>query len=98
MTQSDFMDEIGDDLRRQELEKFWRENSSWIIGGIILAIVFTGALTFWRTYEYRQNLKATTEMLGAIDASDVGKMTDFAATADKNHAVIARLVAAGVLI
>lgn len=92
---ADVFDEIDDDIRHEKLKQFWKENGSWIIGGSIGAVLMTGALTFWRQYEYRSNTKATTELSSLITAGDMGKLESFAKATDKNHAVIAQLIAAG---
>lgn len=93
---SDIMDEISDDLRRQQLEQFWKENGAWIIGGVILAVVFTAGLTWWRSHTYERNLRETAQLIEIINESDVEKLTAFAEKTGKDHAVIARFAAAAV--
>lgn len=90
----DIYNEISEDLRQQELEKFWKENREWIIGGVIAAIVFTGALSWWRGYEYDKNVRATAAMTAAIESADPAKIDAFAQEADKNHALLAKLAEA----
>lgn len=92
---ADLMDEVGDDLRQQELKAFWQENKAWVIGGVIAAILATGAMSFWRNYEYKQNVASTTALLEAAKLSDVEKISAFAKSGDKDHAVVARFLAAG---
>lgn len=96
MSDSNIMEEVNDDLRRQQLEQFWKENGPWIIGGVILAVVFTAGMTWWRTHTYERNLQQTSEMIEIINSSDVDKLTAFADRTDKDHAVIARFAAAAV--
>ena len=96
MSDTNIMEEVNDDMRRQELEKFWKENGSWIIGGVILAVVFTAGMTWWRAHTYEHNLQQTSEMIDIINTSDVDKLTAFANKTDKDHAVIARFAAAAV--
>ena len=96
MSEDNIVEEINEDLRRQQLEKFWQENGSWIIGGVILAVVFTAGMTWWRTHTYERNLQQTSEMIDIINSSDVDKLTAFADRTDKDHAVIARFAAAAV--
>lgn len=92
---ADLMDEIGDDLRRQQLAEFWKQNGSWIIGGAVMAVVLTAVLAFWRGHEAAQNVLSTQALLSTIETSDAGRLIEFAKTTDKDHAVIARFVAAG---
>ena len=91
---TDVFDEISDDLRTEKLNQFWKENGSWIIGGAIGAVILTGALTFWRQWDYQRNATATTELTRIVNTADVSKIEGFAATADRNHAMMARFLAA----
>jgi hypothetical protein len=91
---TDVFDEISDDLRREKLNQFWKENGAWIIGGAIGAVLLTGALTAWREYEYQRDTAATTQLTRLVDAADGSKLESFAATGDKNHAMMARFMAA----
>lgn len=91
---SDVMEEINDELRQQKLEAFWKENRSWIIASIILAIMTTAGITWWRNWNFKQNLSSTTELL-RVEKEGSKALTEFAKDARKNHAVFARLLAAG---
>lgn len=91
---SDILNEIEDDLRRQKMNEFWQENRNWIIGGIILAIVSTAALTFWRSYEYNKNVESTAALMSVAAQPDVEALTGFANEADADHAAMAQFMAA----
>jgi hypothetical protein len=91
---TDVFDEISDDLRREKLNQFWKENGAWIIGGAIGAVLLTGALTFWRQHESARDAEATTQLTRVVEAANVTGLESFAATADKNHAMMARFLAA----
>ncbi|MDE1151998.1 MAG: tetratricopeptide repeat protein [Micavibrio sp.] len=95
---SDLMNEIDDDLRRQKLEAFWQENRNWIIGGILLAICSTAGMTWWRSYDYQKNLVQTQGLIQAIESGDAAKLGTYAGESDRNHAALARLVEAGLLV
>ena len=95
---SDLMDEIGEDLRQQQLKAFWKENGAWIIGGVILAIVATAGMSFWREYQLQKNLDATSAFLTVVNQADAEKISAFADTTDKNHAATAQFIAAGLLL
>lgn len=90
---ADVFDEINDDLRHQKLQEFWKENGNWIIGGAIGAVLLTGAMAFWRHWDYERNVSATAA-LSQIVGTDAAKLESFAADADKKHAAIARFMAA----
>lgn len=60
------MREIEDDLRQQQLRDFWRENRLWVAATVILAIVATGAVAFWRGHMAEKNKTATAQMLTAL--------------------------------
>lgn len=91
---SDFMQEVQEDLRRQKMHDFWKENQNWIIGGILLAIVSTGTMAWWRTYSYNKDMQATAQFLQVSAKNDAAALETYAATADKDHAILARLQAA----
>lgn len=91
---SNFMEEIGEDVRRKELEKFWRENRSFIIGAVIFTIVATAALSFWRDYQLSRNMTATAELIPMLEAGNPDTLAAFADKTGKDHAVIARFAAA----
>lgn len=92
---SDVMQEVNDELRQQRLEAFWIENRNWIIGGIILAIITTAGLTWWRGYSYKQDMARTSQLIAAVKSEDPKALTDFAAASGKNHAALAKFSAAG---
>ncbi len=94
---SDLLSEVDDDMRRQQLDKFWLENKNWIIGGIILAIATTAGLTWWRTWDYQRNVAQTQSLRQIEDKNDPAALTDYAKAADRNHAALAKLMAAGAL-
>jgi hypothetical protein len=89
--------EINEDLRRQQLEAFWRENAKWIIGGAIMAVILTAALTWWRGHMAETNTAATTAMMQALQSGDPAKLEAFADQNKDAHGALARLNAAAIL-
>lgn len=90
---ADVFDEIDDDIRHEKLRQLWKENGPWIIGCAVGAVLLTGAQSFWRNWEYKRDTAAMTELSSL--AADPSGLESFAGTGDKNHAMIARFVAAG---
>jgi len=91
----EILDEISDDLRQQKLNQFWEENKYWIIGGVIASIIATGAMSFWRQWEYSRDTRNTSELSRLIaDISNIGNLENFSKTTDKNHAVVAKFILA----
>lgn len=95
---SDLFNEIDDDLRHQKLVAFWQENGSAIIGGAILAVVFTGVLAFWRHYDAGQNEQNTAVLLQSLRSGDVAQISKAADDLRKPHAAMAKLTAAAALL
>jgi hypothetical protein len=96
MADDDIYHEISEDLRQQKLELFWKENGSWIIGGVIAAIVFTGALSWWRQHQFEHNMTVTAALTAAMNTADPMKLELFSVNAGKNHALLARFAEAQV--
>lgn len=59
--------EIDEDLRRMKLQNFWEDNRLWILATIVLAIVATAGVSFWRTHSAAQNREATAQMMAAFN-------------------------------
>lgn len=91
----DFIHEVNEELRQKQLEAFWAENRNWIIGAVILAILTTGGITYWRTWNYKTNLAQTSRLLEISDAGAPKELVDFAKEGKKSHAALARFLAAG---
>ncbi len=92
---SDMMHEIDDELRQEKLSLFWKENAGWIIGGIILAIVMTGALTYWRNYQAGKDIAATQQLLTAVNEENQLALEAMATMGGDMHSAFAGLIAAG---
>ncbi|MFN7114594.1 MAG: tetratricopeptide repeat protein [Alphaproteobacteria bacterium] len=93
---SDVMREIDEDMRHEKLREFWVENRAWIIGGIVLAIVMTAALSFWRQHTINRNAQATYELFSAMDRADEAALGALAETAKGTHGALASFLAAGI--
>lgn len=94
MTDSSIFNEIHEDLRRQRLASFWQQNARWILGSIVLAVVLTAGLTFWRGHKAGQNMAATQQLIVATQDGEAA-LENFTATYGGDHAALARLTVAG---
>lgn len=93
---SDILREVDEDLRQLQLKQFWEENRLWIFGGILLAIVATGGMTFWRGHVQDQNIQATGQLMAALQSpAQIEKLAeDPAALRRPGHKALARLAGA----
>jgi hypothetical protein len=87
---ADIEREIAEDLQRQQLALFWQENGNWIIGGVIGAVLMTAVMTWYRQYTHDHNMRETAQLIEIMNDADVGKLSAYAAKADRNHAALAR--------
>lgn len=94
---SDVMREIEDDMRQQRLQAFWIENRAWIVGGVIMAIVMTAGLSFWRQHTLDRNAQATYELFQAMNKADEAALSTLAQDGKGGHGGLAGLLAAGIL-
>ena len=91
---ADLIDEVGEDLRQQRLQKFWKDNGNWIIGGALFAVLLTGVLHFWRTHQENYDRAETSAIIGALQQGDTQGLIEIAENSDASHAFLARLTAA----
>lgn len=92
---SDLMHEIDEELRQEKLRAFWKENGAWIIGGIVLAIVMTAGMSFWRSYEAGKNIAATQQLVAAAEAENKEVLSALALNTKGAHSGFAGLISAG---
>lgn len=96
MSNSEFIQEIEEDLQRERLVALWKEYGPTIITGIILAVLFTGALSGWRSWNTKVNTAQTKTLIEALKADNAGEALE-AASADlrPTQRALAWLAAAG---
>lgn len=98
---TDIFDEVGEDLRRDQLKRLWSRHGGLIIALAVLVVVGTAA---WRGYEYWAETKAAAAgdaYLAALQkaaeddhAAAASALTAFASDAPADYAVLARFRAA----
>lgn len=67
-------DYLTDRDQEEALRTWWRENWSWILGGIVLGLVLLGGWQYWKTHTANQAAGAAKlydEFVGALDRKDL---------------------------
>ena len=98
---SELLDEVDEEVRREQLKKLWERYSIYIIAGAILIVAAVGG---WRGYQYLEAKKAAeagAAFEAAADLSEQNKhaeaeaaFADLAAKAPSGYRMLARLRAA----
>lgn len=68
---NELIDEIKEDVRIDQLIKFWKKYANFIIAGLLLILLVTAASVAWEHFKSQKNLKHATlyeEALQAIEA------------------------------
>ena len=70
---TDIFQEVEEEVRRERLEKIWKEYGDYIIGAVAFIIMGVAAFELWRVYEQRQQMKASEEFLAATRVMQSGQ-------------------------
>lgn len=92
---SDLMHEINEELRQEKLRTFWKENGAWIIGGILLALVMTAGMGYWRNHQATKEIVASQQLIAAAEAANKEALGALATDTKGAHAGFAGLISAG---
>jgi hypothetical protein len=65
--------EINEDLRRENLERFWRRFGQYIVGGSVFILLLTVSAVVWQGYQERQRAAWTADLLSALALAEEGK-------------------------
>jgi hypothetical protein len=101
---SDIFQEVEEEVRRERLEKIWKEYGDYIVGGISLVVIGVVSFILWQRYELAQQQKASVEFdlavqLAANDpASAIGKLDQLAKTAPSGYALLSKFAQADALL
>lgn len=91
--------EVEESLKKERAEALWKEYGPWIIGGLVMAVVLTGAIVGWRDWNQQVNIEQTTQVLQALDQDDMNAaLNEIAGDLRPGPAALARLNAAGLLL
>ncbi|WP_237151524.1 tetratricopeptide repeat protein [Oryzibacter oryziterrae] len=94
---ADIFDEVGEDLRRDQLTSFWKRYNTLIIGAAVLVVIGTGV---WRGYAYWRDTKAAAagdaflQVMADTKANDHKALAEslavYASSAPADYALLAR--------
>jgi hypothetical protein len=95
---SDIFHEVEEEVRRERLEKIWKEYGDYIVAAGCLLVIAAAGLQLWRVYEQRETAKASEAYTQAEQLYEAGQ-TDLAAqafahiaeTAPGGYSTVARL-------
>ncbi len=72
-----FLREVDDELRRDELQSFWKRWGRWLVGGIIAALALFAAYLWWENDKVAK---------AGVDGEQLSQALDTLATADTPEA------------
>jgi hypothetical protein len=95
---SDIFHEVEEEVRRERLDKIWKEHGDYIVAAACLLVIGAAGFQLWRVYEQRESAKASEAYMQAENLYESGQ-TDLAAqsfahiasTAPGGYSAIARL-------
>jgi len=68
--------EVDEDLRREEYLKLWRRYGAYIVAGVVAVVVVVAGYQAWQGWQKDQREKAASRYAAAIALADAGKTKD----------------------
>lgn len=91
---SDLLSELDDVMRRERMEKLWKEYGSTIIAGIILAIFLTAAISGFKAWDHKAKTESTTQLIALLESPQFPNVKESDLDMRASHESMARLIAA----
>ena len=98
MSDSQFIREIDEDLRRERLMKLWERYGGYAVGAALLVVLATAGWRGWEWYQLREGIKAGSRFEAALALAEAGKraeaeqeFTALGKDANKGYRVLSRL-------
>ena len=76
MSDLNFIREIDEEVRRDQMLKLWQRHGNYIIGLAVLIVLATAGWRGWQWYENRESAKAGARFEQALDLSQAGKQAE----------------------
>jgi hypothetical protein len=102
---SDIFREVEEEVRRERVEKIWKQYGDYIIAGVALIIIAIAGYELWQRYEMNQRMKASETFFAAQQLAESGNISKatpafavLAKDAPNGYAEMARLSQAGSLL
>lgn len=70
MTNDELIRDIEDSIRQERLTALWKEYGSYLIAGVLLAVLFTGLISGWRAWNDSTSAAATAVLLESLENPD----------------------------
>lgn len=65
---ADVFQEVDEMMKQERLEKFWKENGSWVIAFVVLTILGTAVISGYKSWDRSVKEKQTAELIAILDA------------------------------
>jgi hypothetical protein len=102
---SDIFHEVEEEVRRERYEQLWKEYGDYVIAAAAFLIIAVAGWQLWRTYEQREQLRASAQYAAAMQLLQSGQSPaaaqafgKLAGDAPGGYAKAARLEEAGALL
>ncbi|MGA7674558.1 MAG: tetratricopeptide repeat protein [Rhizomicrobium sp.] len=102
---SDIFREVEEDVRRERLEKLWKQYGDYVMAAVAVIVVGVAGYKLWQQYETRQIAKASVAYTAAVQLANSGKnaeaaqaFTKIAKDAPSGYAAAAKLAEADALL
>jgi hypothetical protein len=93
---TDIFREVEEEVRRERLEKIWKQYGDYIVAGVSAVVIAVAGYQFWLRYEASERLKASQQYDAAIQASQMNpaagaaQFSQLAASAPSGYALLAK--------
>lgn len=68
---NDLIQEVEEAVKQEQLETLWKEYGPYIIAGAVMAVLFTAAITGWRSWNESVDKTNTTMLVDALEQDDI---------------------------
>lgn len=101
---SDIFREVEEEVRRERLEKIWKDYGDYIIAGVAVIVIAVAGFEFWQRYEANKEAEASAEYNAALQLADqdpaaaIKKFEDLSQHAPSGYATLAKFLEADILV